>query len=68
MVLIETYWNVNISAPPSPPVPPTGINRNILECKYRKFEFFSSSSPILIETYWNVNVKYNQMIMRTMRY
>ena len=33
-VLIETYWNVNISRKEYSFGSPTGINRNILECKY----------------------------------
>ena len=54
-VLIETYWNVNMfSERLSEAV--ISINRNILECKYRKFKFLTSCCPVLIETYWNVNV------------
>ena len=39
------------------------INRNILECKDRKFEFFSSSCSVLIETYWNVKTKAAEQVI-----
>ena len=53
-VLIETYWNVNIqfgwfTGNVS------GINRNILECKYCLCRCSRISFLVLIETYWNVN-------------
>ena len=34
LVLIETYWNVNTKAADQVIDPTTGINRNILECKF----------------------------------
>ena len=32
-----------------------GLNRNILECKLKRFEDLKKQYPVLIETYWNVN-------------
>ena len=34
LVLIETYWNVNVAQPSRKKRDAAGINRNILECKY----------------------------------
>ena len=34
-----------------------GINRNIVECKYRAYVSKSPQSIVLIETLWNVNLK-----------
>ena len=33
------------------------INRNIVECKYKKTEDYTSVLIVLIETLWNVNMK-----------
>ena len=35
----------------------SGINRNILECKYRSERLDKLRIAVLIETYWNVNQK-----------
>ena len=40
-----------------------GINRNIVECKGRKFSTHPGSlRPVLIETLWNVKVNINDSI------
>ena len=53
-VLIETYWNVNDQVV-SINRKSTGINRNILECKYVTSINALERKSVLIETYWNVN-------------
>ena len=35
-----------------------GINRNILECKYKMQSKKTAILVVLIETYWNVNEKH----------
>ena len=56
-VLIETYWNVNDQVV-SINRKSTGINRNILECKYVTSINALERKSVLIETYWNVNLFY----------
>ena len=53
--LIETLWNVNITATTARIGTSIRINRNIVECKclYTSVSRFSSFE--LIETLWNVN-------------
>ena len=54
--LIETLWNVNSEAfqLSSDDV---GINRNIVECKYRRCGKGNGRKIELIETLWNVNTQ-----------
>ena len=47
--------------------PTAGINRNILECKFRSFDFQSWLFTVLIETYWNVNVTTSRLRVITGR-
>ena len=54
-VLIETLWNVNYCGTPAP-LTLSGINRNIVECKYNHIDIRKQNICVLIETLWNVNV------------
>ncbi len=62
IVLIETYWNVNISRNEADLFSQFCINRNILECKYQPYWKFHSKVQVLIETYWNVNECYKKKL------
>ena len=53
--LIETLWNVNLSDCLSRQWSHTGINRNIVECKYTHNLYDNLHYLELIETLWNVN-------------
>ena len=56
MILIETYWNVNLCARIVASCSTSNINRDILECKFiRIMVDWRNRQTILIETYWNVN-------------
>ena len=55
IVLIETYWNVNVRDIIEYQSRTGGINRNILECKFKYCCGASKYTFVLIETYWNVN-------------
>ena len=55
VVLIETYWNVNLEEGVLLDFAPYSINRNILECKLPLVFKMSQCFTVLIETYWNVN-------------
>ena len=55
IVLIETYWNVNLSSEGRKYIR-SSINRNILECKWYIQGMCCRRIPVLIETYWNVNL------------
>ena len=54
-VLIELYWNVNLSAFSQLEKLFMGINRTILECKFFCVSLAFNPVPVLIELYWNVN-------------
>ena len=54
--LIETLWNVNIASNMCNAIVSLGINRNIVECKYRSTSRNGRSRKELIETLWNVNL------------
>ena len=62
--LIDTLWNVN----PKPNVcgipATTGINRYIMECKFRFFTCIICTNRELIDTLWNVNVLVPQNIRK----
>ena len=53
--LIETLWNVNYFKDKAIN-DITGINRNIVECKYSHTGIIQSKKCELIETLWNVNL------------
>ena len=53
--LIETLWNVNSLDRATFLVGCTGINRNIVECKYTHNLYDNLHYLELIETLWNVN-------------
>ena len=53
--LIETLWNVNDNPDPDPKKTVSGINRNIVECKFTLLSNVLNVYPELIETLWNVN-------------
>ena len=55
MVLIETYWNVNLGTTAAMSLTSDSINRNILECKCPDAHAALNFTFVLIETYWNVN-------------
>ena len=42
----------------------TGINRNIVECKEIRQQFFCNKVLVLIETLWNVKIKIEEMRKR----
>ena len=52
--LIDTLWNVN-AAPVSASVRASGINRYIMEGKYRQYAQIRRILRELIDTLWNVN-------------
>ena len=55
--LIETLWNVNLVGWIHDYSSPSGINRNIVECKCLSPQACASTSFWeLIETLWNVNI------------
>ena len=55
LVLIETLWNVKGKTVLPLVCKATRINRNIVECKVEKTDFFTApASTVLIETLWNV--------------
>ena len=43
-VLIETYWNVNLVLQKFTIIRKMGINRNILECKFKYGQFSSTNA------------------------
>ena len=53
-VLIDTWWNVNISAKD---VVNNAIrfNRYMVECEFCKIEDWNINITVLIDTWWNVN-------------
>ena len=55
VVLIETLWNVNVKQSIIFNDSETGINRNIVECKYTTCKATYRTDNVLIETLWNVN-------------
>ena len=55
-VLIETYWNVNMSWGAVGEIMEVSLNRNILECKFVITWGRRRWKVVLIETYWNVNI------------
>ena len=66
-VLIETLWNVNTDLYKVLDAV-YGINRNIVECKYRTGSTKNNSNPVLIETLWNVNLKKLLIMLRYLQY
>ena len=55
-VLIDTWWNVNVTCSKKSPLMETGFNRYMVECEWRNFEFRCSWFLVLIDTWWNVNL------------
>ena len=53
--LIETLWNVNDKIKEKVREVLTGINRNIVECKFVSLHSVRNDYSELIETLWNVN-------------
>ena len=54
--LIDTLWNVNVSAEQLLMIIELGINRYIMECKSSLLSFRYDVVLELIDTLWNVNV------------
>ena len=55
-VLIETLWNVKVSAENTEESVSLRINRNIVECKVSLLVNFLLRFVVLIETLWNVKI------------
>ena len=53
--LIDTQWNVNNLRKKIPCTQKNGINRYIVECKFKIFNSVNIDMRELIDTQWNVN-------------
>ena len=54
-VLIDTWWNVNVSALKKPLGNGDRFNRYMVECEYFLVTFIVTEKTVLIDTWWNVN-------------
>ena len=56
--LIDTLWNVNEDYLIADGLKVNGINRYIMECKWKSMNGMGQSGRELIDTLWNVNVQF----------
>ena len=57
VVLIDTWWNVNLLYLRTLPESDTRFNRYMVECEYCILDVVNSYFEVLIDTWWNVNVQ-----------
>ena len=55
MVLIDTWWNVNINFSGKMAQMSTGFNRYMVECEYECDLDIDVLTTVVIDTWWNVN-------------
>ena len=55
-VLIDTWWNVNVSAAGQAGEWEDSFNRYMVECEFCKIEDWNINITVLIDTWWNVNL------------
>ncbi len=55
LVLIDTWWNVNINFSGKMAQMSTGFNRYMVECELIMIQTLNVLIHVLIDTWWNVN-------------
>ena len=55
-VLIDTWWNVNLSRPPIMILVVPSFNRYMVECEFNPANPRILPFCVLIDTWWNVNL------------
>ena len=55
LVLIDTWWNVNLSRPPIMILVVPSFNRYMVECEFNPANPRILPFCVLIDTWWNVN-------------
>ena len=55
LVLIDTWWNVNILPDFVSSKVSVSFNRYMVECEYFFVTFIVAEKTVLIDTWWNVN-------------
>ena len=62
LVLIDTWWNVNVSAAGQAGEWEDSFNRYMVECEYCILDVVNSYFEVLIDTWWNVNTVVSSFI------
>ena len=63
LVLIDTWWNVNLLNLRTLPESKMRFNRYMVECESHNLQYLSKYFDVLIDTWWNVNENANLAFM-----